>query len=53
MIRKASTGIFSAQNLKKDLGLPVGVRTIQQILSANPHLKYENDNRSHDDCPTP
>ncbi|CDF40637.1 unnamed protein product [Chondrus crispus] len=39
MIRKASTGNFSAQDLK-DLGLPVGARRIQQNLSATPHLKY-------------
>ncbi|CDF35485.1 unnamed protein product [Chondrus crispus] len=41
MIRKASTGNFSAQDQKKDLGLPVEVRRIQQILSATLHLKYK------------
>ena len=41
MIRKASTGDYSARDLKKDLNLPVGIRRIQQTLSGRPHLKYK------------
>ena len=41
MIRKATTGNYSARDIKQDLSLPVGVRRIQQILSATPHLKYK------------
>ena len=41
MIRKATTGNYSARDLKLDFGLPVGVRIILQILSATPHLKYK------------
>ncbi|CDF35348.1 unnamed protein product [Chondrus crispus] len=40
IIRKATTGNYSARDIKQDLNLPVGVRRIQKILSATPHLKY-------------
>ena len=41
LIREACKGQLSARQLQATLGLPVGVRRVQQLLKATPHLQYK------------